>query len=491
VVQVAHRPPGPCPVSEWRLDFGLAPGDAADMKRFLLAAACAAVFAAPAVAADIAPNLAHDAVAVRDRALADPTAWNILDSVTTEVGPRPVGTPAMARARDWGVATLKSMGFENVHVEPFETRAWVRGAESAEVISPYPQKLAILGLGGSASTAPGGLEAEIVVFPTDQAMLDQPVGALKGKIAVVTQAMRRTQSGAGYGSGVQPRAFGAMEAAKRGAVGFLLRSVSTDDTRLPHTGAMRGEPGIPAAALSTPDAELLDHMAARGQPIRVRLNMTSTIIPKAPSWSVVGELKGRTNPDEVIVVGGHLDSWDPGTGAIDDGAGVAIATAAAKLAATTGERPRRTIRVVMWGSEEQGGSGEAYGVAHKGEAAHIVLAGESDLGGDEVWQARLPKGSLAHPAMKAFAAALPPLKVIVSPAAAEEGGSDTEALKALGVPVVDFDQDASRYFDLHHSADDTLDKVDPKKLAQNVAVWAAFLRVVADSDIDFRKTAAP
>ena len=456
------------------------------MKSLLLAAACAAVFAVPAVAAD----LNHDAVAVRDRALSDPTAWNILESVTTEVGPRPVGTPAMARARDWGVAKLTALGFENVRIEPFETRAWVRGAESAEVVSPYPQKLAILGLGGSASTPAGGLEAEIVVFPTYQAMLDQPVGALKGKIAVVTQAMRKTQGGAGYGSGVQPRALGAIEAAKRGAVGFLLRSVSTDDTRLPHTGAMRGEPGIPAAAISTPDAELLDHMAARGKPIRVKLNMTSSVIEKAPSWTVVGELKGRTHPDEVVVIGGHLDSWDPGTGAIDDGAGVAIATAAAKLAATTGERPARTIRVVLWGSEEQGGSGDAYAEAHKAEVGKIVLAGESDLGGDEVWQTRLPKGSAAHPAMKAFTAALPPLKVIVSPEPAKDGGSDTEGLQALGAPVVDMDQDASRYFDLHHSADDTLDKVDPKKLAQNVAVWAAFLRVVADSDIDFRAAAA-
>ena len=461
------------------------------MKTLLLAAACAAAFAVPALAADLAPNLAQEAVAVRDKALTDPTAWTVLESLTTEIGPRPVGTPAMARARDWGVATLKALGFENVRIEPFETRAWVRGSESAEVVSPYPQKLAILGLGGSASTPAGGLEAEIVVFATYQAMLDQPVGALKGKIAVVTQAMRRTQGIAGYGSGVQPRALGAAEAARRGAVGFLLRSVSTDDTRLPHTGAMNGEPGIPAAALSTPDAELLEHMAARGKPIRVRLNMTSTVIEKAPSWTVVGDLTGRTNPKEVVVVGGHLDSWDPGTGAIDDGAGVAIATAAAKLAATTGERPRRTIRVVMWGSEEQGGSGEAYAEAHKGEVAGIVLAGESDLGGDEIFQTRLPKGSLGHPAMKAFVAALPPLKVIVSPEPAANGGSDTEGLQMLGVPVVDFDQDASRYFDLHHSADDTLDKVDPKKLAQNVAAWAAFLRVVADSDIDFRKTAKP
>jgi Zn-dependent M28 family amino/carboxypeptidase len=204
----------------------------------------------------------------------------------------------------------------------------------------------------------------------------------------------------------------------------------------------------------------------------------------------VGELRGKTDPDQIVLVGGHLDSWDPGTGAIDDGAGVAIATAAAKLA-VSGERPRRTIRVAMWGSEEQGGSGAAYAKMHAKEAADIVVAGESDLGADEIYEAHLPKGSAGHPAMKAFAAVLPPLKTIMSPVPATDGGSDIEELQAAGVPVVEFNQDASRYFDLHHSADDTLDKVDPKHLAQNVAVWAAFLRMAADSDVTFRGAAKP
>ncbi|HET6969582.1 MAG TPA: M20/M25/M40 family metallo-hydrolase, partial [Phenylobacterium sp.] len=207
--------------------------------------------------------------------------------------------------------------------------------------------------------------------------------------------------------------------------------------------------------------------------------------PKADAWNVVGELPGREAPDEVIVVGGHLDSWDPGTGAIDDGAGVAITTAAAKLAASAGPL-RRTIRVVMWGSEEQSGSGEAYAAAHKADAGKIVLAGESDLGASPIWSLSLPPAALATPAMTAFKATLPALKVEVLPAPPRFGGSDIEGLAAAGVPFVDFNQSANRYFDLHHSADDTLDKIDPAELAQNVAVWAAFLYTAANSDVEFR-----
>lgn len=450
------------------------------MRSFLPLTAAALLAATPAAAQDLDAKVA----AVRDKALADGTAWDVVESLTTEVGARPVGSPAMERARDWGVAKLKELGFQNVHVESFTTRAWSRGAESAEVVGPWPQKLVILGLGNSASTPPGGITAPIALFKSYQEMLDQPPGALKGKIAVVTQPMGRTQDGSSYGAvGIQ-RFMGAAEAARRGAVGYLIRSISTDDTRLPHTGG-GADAGIPAAALSTPDAELLEHMVARGKPVTVHLDMTSSVNPAAPAWNVVGEIPGREKPDEVIVIGGHLDSWDPGTGAIDDGSGVAIMTAAAKLAGQAGP-PRRTIRVVMWGSEEQGGSSRAYADAHKDEAGKIVVAGESDSGPWRIWSVSLPKPGASHPAMKAFRASLPPLKTAVSPAPPRFGGSDIEGLMAMGVPVVDFNTDASRYFDLHHSADDTLDKIDPAQLAQNVAVWAGFVYAVANSDVDFR-----
>ena len=454
--------------------------------RILTSALLAAslLIGAPAYAQDLTAG----ALAVRDKALKDPLAWDIAESLTSEVGARMVGMPAMERARDWSVATFKRLGFENVRVESFTTRAWFRGSESAEVVGPAPHRLAILGLGGSASTPPGGLTAPIAVFKSYQAMLDQPTGSLAGKIAVVTQAMARTQDGSSYGAvGVQRRS-GAVEAAKRGAVGYLVRSLSTDDTRLPHTGG-GASGGIPAAALSPPDAELLERLADRGRPVTVKLDMTSSENPAAQAWNISGEIRGREAPDEVIVIGGHLDSWDPGTGAIDDAAGIAITTAAAKLAAGPG-KPRRTIRVVMWGSEEQGGSSAAYAAAHRDEVGRIVVAGESDGGSGRIWRVSTPPPGAAHPAMTAFRAALPALKVAVSPAPPRSGGADIAGLIGLGAPFVDFNQDMDRYFDLHHSADDTLDKIDPAELAQNTAVWAAFLYTVANSDVDFRPRAA-
>ncbi len=450
-------------------------------------AALAAALAVGFSGAAQAQGLSQAASALSEKALTDKTAWNVVESLTTEIGPRPVGSPAMERAKDWGVAKLKELGFENVRAEPFTTPAWSRGPESAEVVGPWPQKLTILGLGNSAPTPAGGLTAEIALFPTYRAMLAQPPGSLTGKIAVVTEKMTRTQVGSGY-AGINPnRTAGPLEAKKRGAVGYLTRSLSTDDTRLPHTGGS-APAGIPAAALSTPDAELLEHMVARGKPVTVRLNMASSSNPAAQAWNIVGEIRGREAPDEVIVVGGHLDSWDPGTGAFDDGAGVAITTAAAKLAGA--EKPRRTIRVVMFGSEEQGGSSGAYLAAHKDEVGKMIVTGESDEGPGPIWTLNLPKGSAGHPAMGAFLTAIGPLKVIVDRNPSSRGGADIAGLMAAGVPLIDLIPDANRYFDLHHSADDTLDKINPADLAQSTAVWTAFIYAVANSDIDFRQLAA-
>jgi len=219
--------------------------------------------------------------------------------------------------------------------------------------------------------------------------------------------------------------------------------------------------------------------------VTVKLEMTSTARPAVEAWNISGDIRGREAPDEVIVLGGHLDSWDVGTGAVDDAAGIAITTAAAKLVGDAG-RPKRTIRVVMWGSEEQGGSSVAYAAAHKPIADKVVVAGESDTGSGRIYNLSTPPTANGHPAMVAFRSVLPPLKVVVNPAAPRSGGADIAGLIALKVPFVDFNQDASRYFDLHHSQDDTLDKIDPADLAQNIAVWAAFLYVTANSDVDFR-----
>jgi hypothetical protein len=441
-------------------------------------------FVAVAVAALAMPSFAgsvETAVQLRDKALTDTTAWSLLDSLTSEIGPRPIGSPAYQRSRDWAVAKLTALGFTNVHVETFAKPAWSRGAESAEIVGAHSQKLAVLGLGYSVPTPKAGIEAPVVVFGSYREMLAQPPGSLKGKIVLVNQPMTRTQDGAGYGAAVEARN-GDGEAAKRGAVAYLVRSISTSTNRSPHTGSTWGPgPHIPCAALGVPDADLVASLARR-ETVRIRLKLQSSLDQKAVAFDVSGEIKGRERPDEVIVIGGHLDSWDPGTGALDDGAGIAITTAAAKLIGDLPVHPRRTIRVVWWGSEENGGSSEAYAKAHAGEK--IVIAGESDLGADHAYKVALPKG------LPGLDEVMAPLKTIVSPEPPRHGGSDIGGLQEAGVPILAVSEDASRYFDYHHSADDTLAVVDPDGLKQNVAVWAGLVYLIAESEIDFHKAPA-
>ncbi|CAN1545563.1 Iap Predicted aminopeptidases [Caulobacteraceae bacterium] len=453
------------------------------MRRAALFAALS-LFAAPALAAEPADT----AVVLRDKALTDTTAWTVLEDLTTTVGPRLVGTPGMARAKDWAVKTFTDLGFVNIKVEEFAKPSWIRGAESASITGPYPFQLSIIGLGGTVPTPAKGIEAEVVVFGSYAALLAAPVGSLTGKIAVVNQPMTRTQDGQGYGAAGLARRSGPSEAAKRGALAFMMRSVSTSDSRLAHTGLTRyaeDAPKIPAAALGVPDADLIERLAARG-PVRIKLNLASTTDPKGVAWNISGEIAGSGKPEEVIVIGGHLDSWDVGTGAIDDASGIAITTAAAKLIGDLPKHPRRTIRVVMWGSEESGGSSEAYAEARKAELANIVIASESDLGAGRIYALMLPKDAMKAPALAELPTVLAPLSIFVSRDPAPFGGADLEGLQKAGVPVFTLRQDASRYFDLHHSADDTLDKVDPVQLNQNVAAWTALLYMLADSDADFR-----
>lgn len=451
-----------------------------------------AILAAAALTATVGHAYTGPQVAnlqsVRDSALKDGLAWDVTESLTTEIGARPVGSPAMDRARDWGVATLKKHGFQNIRVETFTTPVWKRvGNDEATVTGPYPHLLKVLALGNSVSTPERGIEAPIILFRSYQELLDQAPGSLNGKIAVVTQRMTPTQDLSGYFANFIQRVNGAYEAEARGAIGYLTRSVSTASDSAPHTGGARTS-GIPAAALSPAHGDLLEQIYARGKPVTIRLKLISTTVPVAAVYNISGEIPGTG--DEVIVVGGHLDSWDVGTGAADDAAGIGIMIAASKLATAGKVRPKRTVRMVLWGSEEQGGSSTAYAAQHGASASKIVFAGESDAGADRIFAAALPKNSAHHPAMRAFASALAPLKVLVRRHAADQGGADISDLIKAGVPTVDFDQDMSRYMDIHHSENDTLAMVDRDQLAQNVAVWAMFIRAVAYSDIDFRALAA-
>jgi len=458
-------------------------------RKFLTAAvAVSALLAGSAHAQDV-----KTAEALRDKALRDYLAWDITEDLTTNIGPRLVGSPNMEKAKDWAVAKFKALGFTNVRVEEFAKPSWTRGEESGWLMAPYAMNLNPVGLGRTQSTPAGGVEADVALFKTYNEMIAAPDGSLKGKIVVITQPMVRAQDGAGYGVAGISRRSGPVEAAKKGAVALLIRSISTSDSSVPHTGVTANGEGvvtIPAAAIGVPEAEQLERLAAVGKPLRIRLNLQSTFDPKDVAWNISGEIKGSEKPDEVIVIGGHLDSWDVGTGALDDATGVAITTAAAKLIGDLPKHPKRTIRVVMWGSEESGGSSEAYLAAHKDELPKIVLAGESDTGADRIYSLQLPAGAAEHPAMKAAVQTLTPLKIYLDRAQAAHGGADIGGLEASGVPVINLNQDASRYFDYHHTMDDTLNKVDPAQLAQNVAAWASFLYYVADSDIDFRALGA-
>lgn len=427
---------------------------------------------------------------LRDRALKDTTAWEIVESLTTQIGARPAGSPAALRARDWAVTTFRRYGFENIRVEEYKIDAWVRGDEKAEILGEFSRPLSILGLGRSISTPAGGLEGEVAVFGSYAQMLSSNYD-IRGKIVLVNQPMVRMQDGSGYGAIVQARTQGASEAARRGAIAYLVRSLATDDANNPHTGAMRYAEGvaqIPAAAISVPDANVLDRLSRQSK-VKIRLVLNSTSVPGASAWDVSGEIVGRERPDEIIVIGGHLDSWDVGTGAVDDAAGIAITTAAAKLVGAV-QKPKRTIRVVMWGSEEMGDSGARYARDHAAEMPKIIAASESDNGAGRILAVSLPAGARAKPELQGLATLLAPLKVNVVPTSVTRSGADTDGLHQGGVPAFSFRQDTSRYFDLHHSRNDTLEQVDPQDLAQNVAAWFVVLGVIANSGVDLRAVGA-
>ena len=379
------------------------------------------------------------AAQLRDAAAHDDTAWQVVESLITEIGHRPAGTPAAARARDWGVTKLTALGFTNVHVEPFAKRARLRDAEAGEITGPYPQKLALLGLGNSVPTPPEGITAEVVVIDSLAALKAAPKSCCTGKIVLVNQPMIRTQSIYGYFTAVQARS-AAPKASAHGAVASLVRSISTNTARAPHAGAMQPTKSearpIPAAALGVPDAGLIEHMAARG-PVTVHLLLRSHV-SDTTAWTVLGEMPASDPGAGVIVIGGHLDSWDPGTGAIDDAAG-------------------------------------------------IVIAEESDLGADFVDGAQLPAGAWAASDIAPLEGVLAPLKVMALPMPPEEAGSDVEAIQGEGVPVFALNQDASRYFNYHHSQDDTMAIIDPAQLRQKVVAWATTLSILADTSVGFRK----
>jgi hypothetical protein len=414
-------------------------------------------------------------------------AWKIVEDLTTEIGPRLAGTAAEARAREWGATRLRALGFANVRIEPFDIQVWERGEEKAWVIAPYLQPLTLTALGNSGATPATGMEGEVISFPSLEALKAADPAKVKGRIVYLGHQMRATQDGSSYGYWGAVRRAGPNVAARLGAAAMVIRSIGTDSHRAPHTGTTNFDDDvtpIPCAALSNPDAHNLERIMQRATaPVRMKLVLTPRQTGIHPSGNVIAEVPGQRPDLPIILVGGHLDSWDLGTGAIDDAAGLAITTAAAHRIMAKG-RPLRTIRVVWFGAEEIGkyGGGDSYFDRH-GKEPHGLVA-ESDFGADRVWRVDIKLGEAAAAERAAIHRALGPLGVAAGRDDAR-GGADIQPMVKAGVAVIDLQQDGTRYFDLHHTPDDTLDKIDPVQLEQNVDAWTRMLEVVAKSPHDF------
>jgi carboxypeptidase Q len=409
-------------------------------------------------------------------ATANQFAWNRLAELTDTFGPRLSGTRNLQQAIEWAVAELKKDGFENVHAEPVKVPAWVRGQESLEILEPAARPLPILGLGNSVGTAPAGVEGEVLIVDGFDA-LERQAAQAKGRIVVFNVPYTN------YGETVRYRTAGPSRAAQYGAVATLVRSVGPIGLRTPHTGSLvyaDNQPKIPAAAITVEDANALARLQQRGVKVRLRLKMDARFAPDADSANVVAELRGRELPDEVIVLGGHFDSWEPGTGASDDAAGILATWEALRLMKTLNLRPRRTIRLVFWTNEENGlRGGQAYLQKYRGDLANHVLMLESDSGVFAPISFGFTGNVRARTAVEQIAALLARAGIDhVGPAG---GGADIgPAVQAGSVPSMSLNGNSERYFLIHHTPADTVDRIDPMELSQAAAAVAVMTYIVAD-----------
>lgn len=402
-------------------------------------------------------------------------AYRRLAEVCDTFGPRMTGSTNLEAAIDWILAELKRDGFSNVHGEPVGVPHWVRGAESLQLLAPRLQPMRVLGVGGTPSTPAEGITADVLVV-TDFAELKRKSAEARGKIVVYDLPFTE------YGVTVSIRTQGAIEAAKVGAVASLIRSVGPFSMQTPHTGMMQKDSGpqqIPHAAITSEDAAMLRRMQERGQAIRLKLNLQSMSLPEALSRNVVADLPGRESPEDVVVVSGHIDSWDVGQGAMDDGGGCVAAWEAIRLVKQLGLKPRRTLRLVLWTGEENGLWGaKAYRKAHAADLAHHVLAIETDRGVFAPEGFAFTGSGKARPWIEGITAMLAPIHA--TKMTLGNGGMDVMELIQGGVPVMDLLADRTRYFWYHHSEADTVDKLDPKEMNQCVAALSVMAYVVAD-----------
>ena len=408
-------------------------------------------------------------------ALSSSFAWDRLALIGDTFGNRLSGSQALEDAIRWAVAEMKKDGLDNVHTEPVKVPHWIRGRESVELTSPRPMPLVMLGLGNSIGTPAEGIEADVLVVRNFEE-LDAAADRVRGRIVLYNAPFTN------YGETVQFRSTGPSRAAAMGAVAALVRSVGPPGLRLPHTGALRyaeGAPQIPAAAITTEDADRLQRMQDRGTRVRVRLKMEAKFLPDADSFNVVGELRGREKPDEVVVVGGHFDSWDVGTGSTDDGGGCVVTWEALRIMKKLNLRPRRTVRVVLWTNEENGTRGAvAYRDRYKDQLANHVLMFESDSGVFRPTGFGFTGSETARATVKEIATLLRGIQADRI-SAAGEGADIGPSVQAGNIPAMSLDVDGN-YFLIHHTQADTIDKIDPMDMSRAAAAIAVVTYVIAE-----------
>ena len=473
-------------------------------------AALLVLTAAPAIAQDeanentidpsiIPADIATNAVALRKRALNDNLSVDIVESVTTEVGPRRMGTAGDQRVIAWAQAKFKELGFDRVWTEPVELdRGWIRGEATAEILEPFQHNIVMTALGYSVGTD-GDLVAEVVEFPTYDDLLAVPEGdSLKGKIAFISYSMAdyvppEDGSGSGaYGEGTRARGKGRVEAAKRGAEAIVIRSVGIDNNRNAHTGSgYNYEDGvrmIPTAAVSAPDAVLMQNMLRRGKPVVLRMNLTSQFTGPQMSANIIGEITGREDPDRFVLLGAHVDSWDEGTGALDDGAGIGSMMATAAFIGHMELRPRRSIRVILFSGEEIGFYGVyAYMKANQDNIDAHLLCAEVDTGGGRANTLASGVGPNSLAVVREMHKLVEPLGIEFNDANDAQAQSDMSEVSKAGMPALHLRQNSNGYFKYHHTPNDTFDKIIPEDMRYLTAAYATLFYVAAEMDIDFRE----
>ncbi len=425
---------------------------------------------------------------LREAALQRDGGFEIVADLTTRIGPRMAGTEADAKAVAWAVETLTDIGFDRVWKEPVTFPTWERGFERVGVTAPVEQRFEALAIGYSPPTPEGGIEAEVVQFADLASLEAASPDEVADRIVFISNRMERARDGSGYGPAVQARSRGAIVAAEMGAVGVIIRSIGTSTNRFAHTGGMRfdvGQRRLPAAAISNPDADQLERLLELGEPVRLHMEIAAQKTEAYTSHNVIAEITGAKYPEKIVALGAHLDSWDVGTGALDDGAGIAIITEAARLILERDERPDRSIHVIYFAAEEVGlWGGRHWAEKHRDNFGNYQLGAESDFGAGQIYEIGARVSDEAWPVIEAIQAELAPLGIELGGRQAF-GGPDFIPSLPYGLAVVDLRQDGTNYFDYHHTENDTLDKIDPEDLAQNAAAYAVLAWLAAQSSIDF------